>query len=211
MAGETAALQTSDNVRLDARVHVLSTVVGGAIVCHPHPLYGGDMDNPVVGAIVAACVAAGLATVRFDFRGVRASAGQHDKGRAERYDAIAAIERAEAHAPGKPIFVCGYSFGSVVGLSAARPSVIGWVGVAPPVTMLHKELAAATDPSPKLLLVPEHDQFTKVADLHRATAAWPDTSVTVVPMADHFLNGQLSFVRDQVSAFIAATLASDRT
>lgn len=202
MHGETAAFETSDGVRLDSRVHRPDVVRGGAIVCHPHPLYGGDMDNPVVGAVVAACVDAALVTVRFDFRGVRASGGTHGKGVDERFDALAAIERAEAEAPGLPVVVCGYSFGSVVALSAGRSSVVGWIAVAPPVSMLHKELAAATDPAPKLLLVPEHDQFSKVADVQRTTATWPATEVVTIPMADHFMNGQLTVVGREVAAFL---------
>lgn len=149
------------------------------------------MDNPVVEAMVDVLVAAGHVTLRFDFRGVRQSEGTHGKGLTERNDVLAAIDLVETYAPGLPTIAAGYSFGAVMALSASRPSVMRWIAVAPPAAMLHKELAAATDPGRKLIVVPEHDQYSTVAATTSTTAGWPATNVTPLAMADHFMNGRL--------------------
>src|SRR5207247_8249109 len=71
---------------LEARVAVPSGARLGVVISHPHPLYGGDMDSPVVARMVEGCLGRGLATLRFNFRGVGASSGRHDEGRGERGD-----------------------------------------------------------------------------------------------------------------------------
>ena len=92
----------------------------GAIVCHPHPLYGGEMRNAVVTALVDAFQEAGIATLRFNFRGVGDSGGQHDEGRAELEDVKAAITCLLKRRAFRTVVVAGYSFGSMVGLRAVK-------------------------------------------------------------------------------------------
>src|SRR5207302_861787 len=132
-----------------------------AVMCHPHPLYGGDMYNNVVDAVVLALAAAGVATVRFDFRGVGRSEGEHGDGLTERLDVVAAIETISPFAGDGPLVVAGYSFGAAVALSVADPRLAGWYAVAPPLARAEPTgLVAAADHRPKLIEAPEHDQFT---------------------------------------------------
>ena len=77
------------DLSLEALLAVPASPSGGVVICHPHPLYGGDMENPVVVRVQEVCAALGLATVRFNFRGVGASGGVHGGGVAEREDAAA--------------------------------------------------------------------------------------------------------------------------
>src|ERR1019366_5036548 len=107
---------------LDARVHVPAAPVRAVVICHPHPLYGGSMHSPVPLAIAKTLAELGgdaVATLRFNFRGVGASGGTYDDGRAEIGDARAAIDELRRRAPRAKMTVCGHSFGSWVGLRAA--------------------------------------------------------------------------------------------
>ena len=85
-------LRTADGVTLEARIGMPPAQRGGVALCHPHPLYGGDMDNPVVVRAAEVARDLGLATVRFNFRGVGQSTGEHGKGVAERLDVEAALD-----------------------------------------------------------------------------------------------------------------------
>src|SRR6476469_7907616 len=89
---------------------------GVALVLHPHPLGGGTMHNKVVFRAAAALNDAGLITLRFNFRGVGQSTGDHDEGRGERADALAGLDYLAANYPGQEITLCGFSFGARVGL-----------------------------------------------------------------------------------------------
>src|SRR5438876_12446060 len=87
---DEATLATCDGARLEARISLPSTPPGGVVICHPHPLYGGDLDNPVVVRAAAVCRELGLGTLRFNFRGVSASTGQYGQGPDEPPDSTAA-------------------------------------------------------------------------------------------------------------------------
>src|SRR5579863_2757718 len=87
-----------------------------ALVCHPHPLFGGTMHNKVVYQAAKSLDALGLAVLRFNFRGTGLSAGTHDRGRGERGDVIAALDFLAKEFPAKPLLVAGFSFGCFVGL-----------------------------------------------------------------------------------------------
>src|SRR5207244_7576920 len=89
-------LQTSDGVTLEARISGPTSPMGGVVICHPHPLYGGDMNNPVVTLAAEEAAAAGLCALRFNFRGVGRSSGSHDNGDAEQRDVEAAVAHLRA-------------------------------------------------------------------------------------------------------------------
>src|SRR5258705_12635746 len=108
---------------LEGRLALVPAPKGGFVLCHPHPLYGGDMDNPVVIRAAEVAQAAGYATLRFNFRGAGASEGAHDKGGAEQEDVRAAIAGLASHLPaGHRVGVLGYSFGAAMAARATRPS-----------------------------------------------------------------------------------------
>jgi alpha/beta superfamily hydrolase len=205
---EALLLDTADGLTLTAEAVLPPSPWAAAVVCHPHPLYGGDMHNTVVDALVRALGRAGVATVRFDFRGVGRSEGTHGGGLEERLDVVAAIDAVAPLAGDGPLLLAGYSFGAMVALTVADARLDGWFAAAPPLaTTPPAPLLAGTDHRPKLIAAPEHDQYTPPAAVAEATAAWANTTIVPVAMADHFLAGRAGVVADQAVAFIT-TLAA---
>ena len=191
-------LRTSDGVRLAADTAEPPTEVrGGVVLCHPHPLYGGNRFHPVVDALFQALPAAGFRTVRFDFRAA------HDNGVAERRDVVAGLD-AVASADG-PLFVVGYSFGAIVALTTDDPRIAGVVAIAPPLTS-----DAPAHAGPALVLTPRHDQFCPPERATAIVAAWPATTVDVVEGADHFLLGAASTVAQRSLAWLSAPATERR-
>jgi alpha/beta superfamily hydrolase len=197
---ERLVLETIDGVILDGEAAVPRSPWGAAVVCHPHPLYGGDMRNAVVEALVRALSDAGVATVRFDFRGAGHSGGEHGDGETERLDVVAAIDAVAPLAGDGPLLLAGYSFGAAVALSVADPRLDGWFAVAPPLAMRGGALIAATDHRPKVIEAPEHDQYTPPDVMQQATADWVATTVELVAMADHFMAGATTVVAERAVA-----------
>ena len=154
---DTVALETTDGLTLQGDLAVPDRVVGAAVMCHPHPRYGGDRFNVVVDALLRALSGDDLATVRFDFRGVNASEGCHSGGVEEPMDVTAALEAVEGFAGDGPLLLAGYSFGALVALDVAHPRLDAWLAVAPPLVMASHAPVAASDARPKVLLVAEHD------------------------------------------------------
>jgi len=192
---EPLTLRTSDGLALDADLLRPVGDVGCAVViCHPHPRFGGDRHDAVVGAIAQACGQAGIAALRFDFRGVGRSEGTHGGGVAERLDVVAALDALTVELPGVQLQLVGYSFGAAVALDVDDGRVAGWVAVAPPLAVVPGEPAAARDRRPVHLLVPRHDQFTPPDVVDELVRGWVATTVTVVESADHFLAGHLASV-----------------
>ncbi|MGY6500164.1 MAG: alpha/beta hydrolase [Acidimicrobiales bacterium] len=191
-------LDTADGETLHGDLAVPRDPVATAAVAHPHPLMGGDRHNAVVDAVVRALTAAGVATVRFDFRGVGDSTGAFGKGVAERLDMEAALRAAADAAPGAPLWSIGYSFGGDVALSVDRPDLVGWVAIAPPLSSVVDDPPPARDERPAMVFTPAHDQFCPPDLAHERTAWWENTMVVEVPSTDHFMNGRLSAVADSV-------------
>jgi uncharacterized protein len=203
IAAEPLTLDTADGVVLEAEALLPPSPWAAVAMCHPHPLYGGDMHNIVVDAVVRALGAAGVAALRFNFRGVGRSDGHHGEGREERLDAAAAVDAVAPLAGDGPLVLAGYSFGAVVALSVSDPRLAGWFAVAPALAYADAgALVAAGDHRPKLIVAPEHDQFTPPATVAEVTSAWTATTVEPLPMADHFLAGRTGPVADAAVAFV---------
>jgi alpha/beta superfamily hydrolase len=201
-------LHTLDGVRLAADLTVPSAPPGppgAAVLCHPHPLYGGDRHHPLLTRLADRLAATGVATIRFDFRGGGDSDGTHSEGVDERLDVVAAIDAA-AEATDGPIWVMGYSFGAAVSLDVADPRAAGWVAVAPPLAMVSAVPLAATDHRPVHLLVPLHDQYSPPESVTPIAARWTATELVVIDSADHFLAGHLHHVVELAAAPIVASL-----
>lgn len=98
--------------RLEARLRAADSPRAAVVLAHPHPLYGGTLDNPVIFHADRELNRAGMITLRFNFRSVGGSDGFHDEGRGEIGDVAAAAHWVRALAPGKPLVLAGYSFGS---------------------------------------------------------------------------------------------------
>jgi alpha/beta superfamily hydrolase len=178
----------------------------GAVVCHPHPLYGGSMHNNVVEAVLAAMWSLGYATLRFNFRGVGASEGEHDRGRGERDDADAALAFLVAQ-PGvrkDATVLAGYSFGAMVAMGAglAADDVARVVAVALPVAMGDLS-AGGIARKPVLLVSGDSDSYSPVPQLRSLQAALGKSArLEVIAGTDHFFGGK----EDELAAAIAAAL-----
>lgn len=186
------------------------TAAAVAVLSHPHPLYGGDMWNPLVDHLFRALPASGIATLRYNFRGTGRSGGSHDDGKAEQLDAKAAFEaavrlaadRSSTAAP-PPVVSAGWSFGGDVSLAAGHDALSAWIGIAAPLRIVDPEsMGAATDPRPKLLLVPEHDQFRSPAEASEITEGWANTQLDVISGGDHFLMGHARAVAERIVSFV---------
>lgn len=164
-----------------------------ALVCHPHPLFGGTMHNKVVFHAARALHALGLPVLRFNFRGVGASQGTHDEGRGERDDVRAALEELARHYPGRPLVLAGFSFGAGVGLpvGCADARVVELIGLGVPVA--HQDLSELGGcDKPTLLVHGEHDQFTPVEQVRALAAGLPGPAqLVVIEGVDHFFTGRL--------------------
>jgi hypothetical protein len=151
---------------------------GVVVLCHPHPLHGGTMDNKVVQTLARAFLQLGYRVARFNFRGVGASAGQYDEGRGEVDDALAVI--AAVRDPVLPLALAGFSFGAYVAAAAAARLPV------PPV------------PADTLVIHGETDDVVPL----QATLDWARPQVlpvVVVPGVGHFFHGQLSVLKSLVT------------
>ena len=194
---------------LEARLAVPAGARLGVVVGHPHPLYGGDMDSPVVSRIVESCAARGLATLRLNFRGVGASSGRHEGGRGEQDDIRAGLALlAETLGTGGRVALAGYSFGAGVAAGVALTSpVAGLALVAPPLRITEIQLPTGIG-GPVLVVVGAEDQYCPPAALEILHARLPAATVVVVEGADHFFFGSLAAVGDAVGAWADAVLAA---
>jgi uncharacterized protein len=200
-------LETLDGVRLEADLVRPPDASVAAVLCHPHPLYGGQRTNPVIDTVFRHLVAVGAAVLRFDFRGAGGSDGEHGGGTDERIDVSAAVD-ALGSVTDAPLWIVGYSFGASVALDVAHQRADGWVGIAAPLAAMPGARVAGSDHRPKHLLVPQHDQYSPPEQTAVAVAAWPATTVETIEGADHFLNGHLQHVATRVAALIGASAAS---
>ncbi|MFM7066383.1 MAG: alpha/beta hydrolase [Gammaproteobacteria bacterium] len=167
-----------------------------ALVCHPHPLFGGTMDNKVVHTSARALQEAGYATLRFNFRGVGRSAGSWDHGRGEAEDAMAAAAALQARWPAAGLLVAGFSFGAYVATQlASRLPLRQLITIAPPVQRFDfSTLAIPT--CPWLVLQGDQDELVD----HEAVLAWtrtlePAPTVVILSGAEHFFHGRLNDLR----------------
>lgn len=181
-----------------------------AVVSHPHPLFGGTMHNKVVHRIAKCLVAAGGVTVRFQFRGVGLSAGVHDYGNGELDDLGAVLTWLGAHAPGLPLFSCGYSFGAWVALrrGASDPRVHALLGVGL-ATSVHDFAGMVASTKPKCVIQGERDALGPRAEIERLSDDMaPPKRLLWVPDADHFFTaGHEGLARstEEALAFLLAT------
>ncbi len=182
-----------------------------AVVCHPHPLYGGTLDNKVVAAVARTLRERGLHVLRFNFRGAGGSEGQHADGAGEVDDVCAAVERLVelagplAAGPGA-LLLAGYSFGSYValtaGLSDARVGAL--LAIAPPVNFYDYSAIARMD-KPLEVVYSAGDEIVSAALVERwlATCARPPR-VTAIRGTGHLFHGKVHEVRAAVEAYLVA-------
>ena len=181
------------------------TYAGGAVIAPPHPLFGGSMDTPVVDEIAHACRQAGIASLRFNWRGVGASAGEPsgDANDADEDYAAALLHLSETVSGS--LVASGYSFGAVAALRVARGEarVRRIVLVAPPVELL--DAGALAGFHGRLLVVTgAEDPAAPPARLAELLAAVPRAGLEIVPQADHFFRNGLAEISRTVKGFLSA-------
>ena len=179
-------------------------ITRAAIVCHPHPLFGGTMHNKVVYRIAKALEGAGFAVLRFNFRGAGRSQGNHANGVGEQDDLRAAIQFIEGRYPDAELWVAGFSFGASVVLRAACEDdrIHGLVVAGTPVsTQDFSDVKVCA--KPKLFVQGARDQFGAVTDLEQWIATLSEPKVLrVIEGAGHFFEGRLEELSQAVSGFI---------
>ncbi|MCP8463735.1 alpha/beta hydrolase [Pseudomonas sp. ZM23] len=180
---------------------------GVALICHPHPLFAGTMQNKVVATLQRAARDAGYATLRFNFRGVGQSAGSYAEGRGEIDDALAAAHwMAERH-PALPLTLMGFSFGScVAGNAAGRLEAQGAVlaqlfMLAPPVERFDVDLP---ERCPLTVIQPEADEVVTPERVYAWSAELSKPHELIrVPECSHFFHGKLIELKDLIQARLA--------
>jgi hypothetical protein len=179
-----------------------------AVICHPHPAYGGTMDNNVVIAAAQALQETGHSTLRFNFRGVGGSEGCYDGGEGEVEDARAAIEFVREKMNGDhPVILVGYSFGAWVSAKALEGdnTVAHLILIAPPTAMFDFH-ALLDDPQERSrhIIVGERDQFCDRENLQDIFQKLPDPkSLRVIPRTDHFFFAHEKYLIEAVKAAVA--------
>lgn len=186
-------------------------IKGVALVCHPHPMGGGTMHNKVVFRAAAGLSDAGLVTLRFNFRGVGASDGEHD-GEKEKQDVRDALDYLCEHYPEQEITLAGFSFGtrigSEVGLSDNR--VVRLISIGTPVDKYDDFDYLENLRKPILFVHGDRDEFGSVESIRklvdRVSAVNDDTELVVFENCGHFFDEHLSELRDTVKEWTRSRL-----
>jgi uncharacterized protein len=191
-----------------------------ALVCHPHPVFGGTLHNKVVFHTMKALNSFGFPVLRFNFRGAGLSQGQHDSGNGEVDDVRVALDWLHAEFP-LPLIFAGFSFGAAVGLraSCSDDRVGALIGVGTPVAPV---AAGLEEPrvytfdflkdcgKPKLFVSGARDQFGPRAKLEALVASVPEPKkLVVIEGADHFFEGRLRELREAIETWLKGILPSD--
>jgi uncharacterized protein len=170
------------------------------VICHPHPLFGGTMENKVVTTLARAMHELGMATVRFNFRGVGASDGDFDQGIGETADADAAANWGAERWPGRTLVIAGFSFGGYVALRLAngRPAR-QLITIAPAVQLVDRG-ATAVPQCPWLVVQGDADDVVNPTDvINWVNGLDPKPRLVVLPGVGHFFHGRLRELRDAVT------------
>lgn len=188
-----------------------------ALVCHPHPLFGGTMHNKVVFHAMKALNSFGFPVLRFNFRGTGLSHGEHDYGRGEIEDVRTAIEWLDREFQ-LPLIFAGFSFGAAVGLNAACPDgrVKALIGLGTPVSPVDDRSYdlnfLRTCEKPKLFVSGSRDQFGPRAKLEELVASLDEPKkLVIIESADHFFEGRLREMREAIETWIKETIKDARS
>jgi len=195
-----------ERLSIEGQAGALEAIVedlGGAapsygVICHPHPLFGGTMDNKVVTTVARALHETGIPTLRFNFRGVGASAGVFDQGVGETDDADAVAAWGEEHWPGHSLVLAGFSFGGLIALRLAQrriPRLL--ITVAPAIQGLDASTSVPRCPW-TVIQGDADDVVDPAAVIHWVNGLEPRPRLAVLPGVGHFFHGRLHALRDAV-------------
>lgn len=189
---------------------VSASPVLAAVVCHPHPLFGGTLHNKVVYNTAKALDSLGIPTLRFNFRGAGQSEGEHHRGIGERDDVRAALDFLAKEFPRVPLLVAGFSFGCWVGLrvGCSDSRVTDLIGLGAPVN--DSDFSYLLEcAKPKLFVQGANDQFGDAGKLHELVKSLPgENRLEIVPGAEHFFAGKLDLLDHAVTSWLKARYPS---
>ena len=181
----------------------------GVVITHPHPLYGGTMNNPVVETVQSTYRQHGYATLRFNFRGVGGSRGNYDKGMGEQADVRAAIAYVESMNV-SAVDLAGYSFGAWVntGVAADSPTAIkSMMMISPPVGLIEFENVNVLS-CLKLVVTGGRDDIAPVNQIRDMLPTWnPDAQFEVIDGCDHFYSGYFEELQSILDRYLRSTKA----
>ncbi|VAW78507.1 Hydrolase, alpha/beta fold family [hydrothermal vent metagenome] len=183
-----------------------------AIICHPHPLHGGTLDNKIVHQLAKSFVELGAVSVRFNFRGVGQSEGEYDEGKGERDDLISVVKWARQRWPGLPLWLAGFSFGGFIALDAAQTLLPDRLVTVAPAVNYFPEQPVLLDAINWLLIHGDADDIVPWSVLE----AWIGQQelkpeVVCLEGAGHFFHGRLNELRDIVLRVFSDDECSART
>ena len=186
----------------------------GVVICHPHPRYGGDMYNVIVATLAQGLCAAGIAALRFNFRGVDMSEGSFDGGNGEIQDAEEALNylSLSENVDASRVGIAGYSFGAAVAMAAASRSNLAQaiVSIACP-SRVFNEMSAQEMLLPKLLILGEHDHDFPAQQFKFMARRYGDPKqVEIIGGADHFFGGHVAQVVGLATSFFEQWLGEMR-
>ena len=164
-----------------------------AVILHPHPLYGGTLNNKVVYYLSKTCNQLGVPSLRFNFRGVGGSTGVYDDGRGETEDCLAVLDWVQERRPGFDIWLAGFSFGAYVAYRSVHrhPRISRLLTVAPPVNLFDFTVLPAPS-CPWTLIQGELDELVPAASVENWVDTLPVQPRQILLPADHFFHGQLN-------------------
>lgn len=195
-----ALIETPQNEMGEAQA-----VTAFAVVCHPHPLYGGTLDNKVVYTLARTLGQLGAAAIRFNFRGVGSSAGRYDEGQGETEDALAVIAYGRQRWPGAELWLAGFSFGGAIAVRAAgRAAPRRLIAAAPGISIIPVTDAAPPE-CPWLIVQGEADEVVPP----EAVRSWakqlsPPPALKTLAGTGHFFHGRLKELSEAVLEFMRA-------
>ena len=182
------------------------TARGFAVICHPHPLFGGAMSNKVVYTLASCAQKAGLYALRFNFRGVGRSEGAHDQGLGETDDVLTLVGWMRQHLPDAPLVLMGFSFGAFVSLrAAAQARPVAQVSIAPPFSKYVNQPVPPHPQCPWLVMHSTDDEVVDYTDTLRILQNFdPPPQLVTVQGAGHLFHGRLADIEQAVSPFLSA-------
>jgi uncharacterized protein len=177
-----------------------------AVVCHPHPLHGGTLQNKVVYMLARTLLQQGVAAIRFNFRGVGASTGRFDEGQGEVADALAVVAYGRARWPDAGLVLAGFSFGGMVAAQATAAARPQWlVTVAPAIRLLTRPLPQPA--CPWLLIQGDADEVVDPRQVSAWAASFtPPPTLRLLPGVGHFFHGRLQDLQQAVASVLPEAL-----
>ncbi len=192
--------------RLEGEIHLPEGVPRAlaAVIAHPHPQYGGDMDNNVVAGVFEGLAGRGRAVLRFNFRGVGRSGGTLGEGETEDIEAAVEVLATAAGLARREVAVAGYSYGAAMGAAcvARGAEAAGWIGIAPPIAIVDLSGLARCG-RPAYLVCGDADDYCPAALAEELIGRCaPPKGLAIVPGADHFFGGFEEAVAAQLELFL---------